>query len=124
MSTQSTVTIDATDQILGRLAVKIANVLRGKVKPTFTPDLISGDKVLVINAEKIKVTGRKREQKIYFRHTGWPGGLRSKSLGERLATEPEKVIEDAVRGMLPKNRLRNQWMKRLTVMRGSYEKGK
>jgi large subunit ribosomal protein L13 len=113
------VVIDATDQVLGRLAVRIANTLRGKNKPTFLPNRISGERVLITNAAKIRVTGRKREQKRYFWHTGHPGGLRSKALGERLKVEPEAVIIDAVRGMLPRNRLRDEWMKRLTVVKGN-----
>lgn len=116
------VVIDATGEILGRLAVRVANILRGKTKPTFQPYLVSGNRVLVTNAAKIRVTGRKLQQKIYYRHTQWPGGLRSKSLEERLATEPERVIEDAVSGMLPKNRLRDRWMRMLTVVKGSTKK--
>lgn len=116
------VVIDATGEILGRLAVRVANILRGKTKPTFQPYLVSGDRVVVTNAAKIRVTGRKLQQKIYYRHTQWPGGLRSKSLEERLATEPERVIEDAVSGMLPKNRLRDRWMRMLTVVKGSTKK--
>ena len=114
-----TVVMDATDQILGRLAVRVANTLRGKNKPTFRPHLLSGDRVLVTNAEKIRVTGRKLQQKVYYRHTQWPGGLRSKTLEERMAIEPERVMEDAVKGMLPRNRLRDRWMKMLTVVRGN-----
>lgn len=112
------VVIDATDQILGRLAVRVANILRGKDKPIFAPHLVSGEKVVVVNAEKIRVTGRKLKQKVYYRHSGWPGGLKARTLEERLRTEPEKVIVDAVWGMLPRNRLRKRWLKRLTVVKG------
>ena len=112
------VVIDASGQILGRLAVRVANSLRGKDSPMFDPSQISGQRVLVTNAEKIRVSGRKTLQKVHYHHTQWPRGLRSKTTGERLAVAPERVIVDAVKGMLPKNRLRSLWLKRLTVVRG------
>jgi len=117
-SIEETVILDATDQVLGRLAVRAAIILRGKHKPTFLPYRLSGDKVMITNAEKIRVTGRKSLQEHTFRHTGWPRGLRSQQLRDRLEQNPERVITDAVQGMLPKNRLTKEWMKRLTITKG------
>ena len=98
------VVFDASDKILGRFATKIADKLRGKDKPTFTPHVDGGDFVIVINADKLKVTGNKAEQKKYFKHSLYPGGLKEKSYKEVLESTPERIIENAVKGMLPKNK--------------------
>lgn len=110
--------VDAKDQVLGRLSCKIASYLRGKHKPIFTPNVDTGDFVIVINADKIKVTGNKLTDKKYYHHTGYIGSLKEKSLKERMASEAEKVIRDAVWGMLPKNRLGRQMIKKLKVYKG------
>ena len=110
--------VDAEGQILGRLATAIAVRLRGKDKPTFAPHMDTGDFVIVVNAEKVQVTGRKLEQKMYVRHSGHPGGFRQQSLAELLSTHPERVIERAVRGMLPKTALGDQQIKKLKVYAG------
>ena len=110
--------VDATDKTLGRLATEIASYLRGKHKPIFTPHVDCGDYVVVINAEKIHVTGRKMDQKMYYRHSGYPGGLKSINLRDQLAKNPERVIEAAVRGMLPKNRLGRRIYAKLKVYAG------
>jgi large subunit ribosomal protein L13 len=111
--------VDATDQVLGRLSTRIATVLRGKHKPIFTPHVDTGDFVVVVNAEKVRLTGRKAEQKVYYRHTGHPGGIKSTTAGKRLAgAHPERVLEDAVRGMLPKNALGRQMLGNLKVYAG------
>ena len=107
--------VDAEGQTLGRLASKIAPILRGKHKPIYTPHLDCGDFVIVINADKVRVTGRKLDQKIYYRHSGYPGGLKSITLREQLNRHPERVIEAAVRGMLPKNKLGRRMFKKLKV---------
>jgi large subunit ribosomal protein L13 len=111
--------IDAKDAVLGRMAVKIANYLRGKNKPTFTPNVDTGDFIVVINANKVKLTGRKLDNKLYYRHSGYPGGLRSETAKERLSRRPEKIITDAVWGMLPKGRLGRAMIKKLKVYGGS-----
>jgi large subunit ribosomal protein L13 len=111
--------IDAKDAVLGRMAVKIADYLRGKNKPTFTPNVDTGDFIVVINANKVKLTGRKLENKMYYRHSGYPGGLRSETAKERLSKCPEKIITDAVWGMLPKGRLGRAMIKKLKVYGGS-----
>ncbi len=111
--------VDAKDQILGRMATRIAVYLRGKHKPIFTPNVDTGDFVIVINADKVKVTGNKLDDKLYFRHSGYVGGIKSKSLKDRMLKEPDKVITDAVWGMLPKNRLGRAMIKKLKVYRGS-----
>ena len=111
--------VDATDKVLGRLAVKIATYLRGKHKPQFTPNSDVGDFIVVINAEKIKLTGNKLEGKIYYHHTGYPGGIKSETARKRLEREPGAVITHAVKGMLPKNRLGNALIKKLKVYSGS-----
>ena len=111
--------VDAKDQILGRMATRVASYLRGKHKPVFTPNVDTGDFVIVINADKVKVTGKKLTDKAYYHHTGYIGHLKEKSLKDRLNSEPEKVIEDAVWGMLPKNRLGRAMIKKLKVYRGS-----
>ena len=110
--------VDAEGQTLGRLAANIASVLRGKNKPTYTPFLDTGDYVIVVNAEKIKVTGKKMEQKIYTTHSDYIGGLKQVPLKEKLAKKPESVIEHAVKGMLPKGTLGRQMAKKLYVYAG------
>lgn len=110
--------VDAQGKTLGRLATQIASILRGKHKPIFTPHVDCGDYVVVVNAEKVHVTGRKMTQKQYYRHSGYPGGLRVISLRDQLKKFPERVIEHAVRGMLPSNRLGRQMYKKLKVYAG------
>src|SRR3954452_12244208 len=109
---------DADGKTLGRLATQIANVLRGQRKPTYTPHVNVGDFVVVVNAEKITVTGNKREAKRYWRHSGYPGGIRSQTLGDLLEKRPEEVIRRAVKGMLPRNRLARQQLRKLKVYAG------
>jgi large subunit ribosomal protein L13 len=110
--------VDATGQTLGRLATQIATALRGKNKPEFTPHCDTGDFVIVVNAEKISVTGNKRQEKRYYRHSGYPGGLRSRTLQEMLDRRPEEVIRKAVKGMLPRNRLGRAQLTKLKVYAG------
>ncbi len=110
--------IDAEGKTLGRLASEIARRLRGKHKPEYTPHVDTGDYIIVINAEKVKVTGRKEEKKIYYRHSGYPGGLKAISLGKQRAAHPERIIENAVRGMLPKNPLGRAMFRKLKVYAG------
>ncbi len=110
--------VDAEGLTLGRLATQIATVLRGKHKPMFTPNVDVGDYVIVINAEKIHVTGNKQEQKFYYRHSGYPGGFRSTSLRDQLARHPERVIETAVKGMIPHTNLGRQQLSKLKVFVG------
>ena len=110
--------VDATDEILGRLATRIANLLMGKHKPMFCRNMDVGDFVVVINAVKIRVTGNKAKQKLYHRHSGYPGGLKSITLEKMMETHPTRVTEHAVKGMLPKNRLNARMMKRLRVYAG------
>ena len=110
--------VDATDMTLGRLAAEVAKVLRGKNKPIFTPHIDTGDYVIVVNAEKIKVTGKKLDQKIYYRHSDYVGGMKEATLREMLAKKPEKVIELAVKGMLPKGSLGRQMYTKLYVYAG------
>ena len=117
--TRNWVVFDASDRVLGRFATKIADKLRGKDKPTFTPHVDGGDFVVVINAEKVKVTGKKSDQKKYYKHSLYPGGLIEKSYKEVLNNNPERIIENAVRGMLPKNKLGKSMFKKLKVYRGS-----
>lgn len=109
--------VDATGLTLGRLASQIASVLRGKHKPIFSPHMDCGDFVIVINAEKVRVTGDKLDQKMYYRHSQYPGGLKTISLRDQLKQHPDRVIRLAVRGMLPKNRLGRQMIKKLKVYR-------
>lgn len=111
--------VDAADQRLGRLASAIAMVLRGKNKPTYTPHLDTGDFVVVINAEKVVVTGKKAEQKLYRRHSGRPGGMKTETFAKLQARLPERIVEQAVRGMLPKNTLGRQLFTKLKVYSGS-----
>jgi len=110
--------VDASGQTLGRLASRIAAILRGKHKPAFTPFLDTGDHVIVVNADKVSVTGNKREGKLYYRHSGYPGGLKITSFRKLMQTRPERAIEIAVKGMLPSNRLGRAMAKKLKVYRG------
>jgi len=110
--------VDATDMTLGRLASEVAKVLRGKNKPIFTPHIDCGDNVIVINAEKIKVTGKKMDQKVYYHHSDYVGGLKEATLREKLEKKPEQVIELAVKGMLPKGPLGRQMYTKLHVYAG------
>ena len=111
--------VDATDMTLGRLASEVAQILKGKRKPQYTPHVDTGDFVIVVNASKIKVTGNKLEDKEYFRHTGHPGGLKSETLGNLLARDPRRVVEKAVKGMLPKNTLGRAMGMKLKVYAGA-----
>jgi large subunit ribosomal protein L13 len=110
--------VDAEGQTLGRLATRIADTLRGKLKPEYTPHVDTGDFVVVVNAEKIHVTGNKLEQKRYWRHSGYPGGIKSRTLAEMLDRRPEEVIRKAVKGMLPRNRLARKQLTKLKVYAG------
>ena len=110
--------VDASDKILGRLATKIADRIRGKDKPTFTPHTDGGDYVVVINAEKIHVTGKKFDDKKYYKHSLYPGGLKTKVFKDIIEDKPEYIIEEAVKGMLPKNKLGKQMFKKLKVYKG------
>jgi large subunit ribosomal protein L13 len=110
--------VDATGQTLGRLATQIADALRGKRKPEYTPHVDTGDFVIVVNAEKIAVTGNKRAEKRYYRHSGYPGGLKSRTLEEMLERRPEEVIRRAVKGMLPRNRLARKQITKLKIYAG------
>lgn len=110
--------VDAKDAVLGRLATKIANSLRGKDKPVFTPNSDTGDFVVVVNAEKIKLTGKKNDEKIYYHHTGYPGGIKAETAKDKLNNNPEDIIITAVRGMLPKSRLGRAMIKKLKVYKG------
>jgi len=110
--------VDAEGKTLGRLATRIADALRGKRKPQYTPHIDTGDFVIVVNAEKIHVTGDKLAQKVYWRHSGYPGGIKSRTLGEQLQRRPEEVIRKAVKGMLPRNRLARQQLRKLKVYAG------
>lgn len=114
--------VDATDKTLGRLASEIAKRLRGKHKPIYTPHVDTGDYIVVVNAEKVRVTGNKLEQKLQYSYTGYVGNLKSRSLGKLLATHPERVIETAVKGMLPKNSLGRTMFRKLKVYAGSEHK--
>jgi len=107
--------VDAAGQTLGRMATRIATILRGKHKPMYTPHMDCGDHVIVINAGKIQVTGKRLDQKVYYRHSGYPGGLKSITLRDQLQKHPTRAIQLAVRGMLPKNRLGRQMIKKLRV---------
>jgi large subunit ribosomal protein L13 len=110
--------VDAQGQILGRLASEIATILRGKKKPNFSPHMDNGDHVVVVNAEKVEVTGRKRDQKLYVHHSGYPGGLRTRTFSEVQSRKPEQIIRLAVKGMLPHNRLGRQMLKKLRIYAG------
>ena len=111
--------VDADGETLGRLATRIADTLRGKLKPEYTPHTDTGDFVIVVNCERIRVTGNKLEQKIYYRHSGYPGGIKQRTLAEQLARRPEEVIRHAVRGMLPKNRIGRAQLRKLKVYAGT-----
>lgn len=113
------VVVDAEGKTLGRFATRIADLLRGKHKPTYTPHVDVGDFVVVINAEKIHVTGKKLSDKRYWRHSGYPGGIRSRTLAEMLESQPEEVIRKAVKGMMPRNRLSRQQLTKLKVYAGA-----
>jgi len=110
--------VDAEGQTLGRLATRIADTLRGKGKPRYTPHVDTGDFVVVVNAEKVAVTGNKLDDKRYYRHSGYPGGLRSRTLREQLDRRPEEVIRKAVKGMLPRNRLSRAQLRKLKIYAG------
>ena len=114
--------VDVKDKILGRVAVEIAGKLMGKHKVIFSPQLDCGDYVVAINAAQIKVSGRKEAQKVYFRHSGYPGGERVRTFAEQLKRDPRKILEEAVRGMLPKNKLRDRRVGRLKVFAGAEHK--
>ena len=114
--------VDATDMTLGRLASEVASVLRGKKKPIFTPHMDTGDYVIIINAEKVAVTGKKLDQKIYYHHSDYVGGMKSATLREKLNKKPEEVIEHAVKGMLPKGPLGREMYKKLFVYAGPEHK--
>lgn len=111
--------LDAKDFVLGRLSTQAANLLRGKLKPEFVNNWDCGDHVVVINAAAITLTGNKLDQKKYYRHSGYPGGLKTVSAGTLMEENPAKVIEHAVKGMLPKTKLQNEWLKRLHVYEGA-----
>jgi large subunit ribosomal protein L13 len=110
--------VDAEDQVLGRLATQVATLLRGKHKPTYTPSMDNGDFVVVINAEKIRLTGRKADQKIYYRHTNYPGGLKKTPYKVMLQKHPDRIIRMAVKGMLPRNRLSRHILLKLKIYSG------
>jgi large subunit ribosomal protein L13 len=110
--------VDAEGQTLGRLATRIADTLRGKDKPQYTPHVDTGDFVVVVNAEKVAVTGKKLDDKVYHRHSGYPGGLRTRTLREQLERRPEEVIRKAVKGMLPRNRLSRAQLRKLKIYAG------
>jgi large subunit ribosomal protein L13 len=110
--------VDAEGQTLGRLATRIADTLRGKRKPEYTPHVDTGDFVVVVNAEKIAVTGKKLDEKLYHRHSGYPGGLRTRTLAEQLERRPTEVLRKAVKGMLPRNRLANRQITKLKIYAG------
>ncbi len=109
--------VDARDQVVGRVATMVANLLRGKGKPTFTPHVDCGDFVVIINAATVRLTGKKADQKVYYRHTGYPGGIRQVVAAQVLEERPERVLRSAVEGMLPKNRLGRQLAKKLKIYR-------
>jgi large subunit ribosomal protein L13 len=111
--------VDAQGKVLGRLATEIASILRGKKKPIFSPHMDTGDNVVVINAEKVVVTGKKREQKLYRHHSGYPGGLQEKTFADLLERKPEQIVRLAVKGMLPHNRLGRRMLRKLRVYAGS-----
>lgn len=110
--------VDAEDLVLGRVATEVARILRGKHKPTFAPHLDTGDHVIVVNAAKVVLTSDKADRKLVWRHSGYPGGIRSRTYAEELATRPEEAVRRTVKGMLPKNRLGRQMLKKLKVYAG------
>ena len=111
--------VDAADLVLGRLSTEVATLLRGKHKPTFTPHVDCGDYVVIVNAEKVVLTGNKLDDKLYYRHSGYPGGLKSRTAKRMLELQPQKVLEKSIRGMLPKNRLGEDMYRKLYVYVGS-----
>ncbi|HEY6873305.1 MAG TPA: 50S ribosomal protein L13 [Geobacteraceae bacterium] len=111
--------VDAENQVLGRIATQIANVLRGKNKPTYTPSVDTGDFIIVVNAEKIALTGKKLSDKVYYSHSGYPGGIKSITAGKLLDKKPEDLIRIAVKGMLPKNKLARHMLNKLKIYSGS-----
>ena len=117
-TTRSWYVIDATDVVLGRLAVAAANLLRGKHKPTFTPNVDGGDFVIVINADKVAISGDKLQNKYAYRHSGYPGGLRKRTIGDLMEKHPDRVVEKAILGMIPHNKLGRQIQKKLKVYAG------
>ena len=110
--------VDAEDLILGRMATEVARILRGKHKPTFAPHVDTGDHVIIVNADKVRLSGTKADRKVVYRHTGFPGGLRSHTYAEALDRKPEEAVRRTVRGMLPKNRLGRQMLRKLKVYAG------
>ncbi|HBI24160.1 MAG TPA: 50S ribosomal protein L13 [Nitrospiraceae bacterium] len=110
--------VDAEDQVLGRLASRVASILRGKHKPVFTTHVDTGDFVVVVNADKIRVTGSKLSNEVYYHHTGYPDGLKSKTMGKFLKEKPEEFVRSSIRGMLPKNKLGRAMIKKLKIYRG------
>ena len=110
--------VDATDKVLGRIATEIASRLRGKHKPEYTPHIDTGDYIVVVNADKVRVTGNKVTDKIYFRHTGYPGGIKETSFGKLMETHPERAIEIAVKGMMPRNKLSKAMLGKLKIYAG------
>lgn len=114
--------LDVDGVTLGRFATRVAEILRGKNKPSYTPFFDTGDFVIIINAEKIKITGKKEEQKVYYRHSGYMGGLKEISYKKMMSTNPEKLIQQAVRGMLPKNKLNRKILKKLKIYKGPEHK--
>lgn len=110
--------VDATDIVLGRLSTEIASILRGKHKPTYTPNVDCGDYVIIVNAEKVALTGNKLDGKIYYRHSGYPGGMKTRSARRMLELQPQKLLEKSIRGMLPKNRLGEDMYRKLFVYEG------
>ncbi|MBV8294988.1 MAG: 50S ribosomal protein L13, partial [Mycobacterium sp.] len=118
-TTRAWYVIDATDVVLGRLAVAAANLLRGKHKPTFTPNVDGGDFVIIVNADKVAISGDKLHKKLAYHHSGYPGGLRTRTIGELMEKHPDRVVEKAIVGMLPKNKLGRQIKRKLHVYAGS-----
>lgn len=111
--------VDATDLVLGRLSTEVASLLKGKHKPTYTPHVDCGDYVIIVNADKVALTGNKLDDKLYYRHSGYPGGLKSRTAKRMLELQPQKVLEKSIRGMLPKNRLGEDMYRKLYVYAGS-----
>jgi len=111
--------VDATDLVLGRVSTEVASLLKGKHKPTYTPHVDCGDYVIIVNAEKVALTGNKLDDKLYYRHSGYPGGLKSRTAKRMLELQPQKVLEKSIRGMLPKNRLGEDMYRKLYVYVGS-----
>ena len=111
--------VDATDLVLGRLSTEVASLLKGKLKPTWTPHVDCGDYVIIVNAEKVLLTGSKLDDKLYYRHSGYPGGLKSRTAKRMLELQPQKVLEKSIRGMLPKNKLGDDMYRKLYVYAGS-----